>query len=211
MTNSANHLSQPAYALRPRPSAAPECPGCNLADQVQHVPAAYRAGHAAWSGVNNYGIHQQGATVTSTAADLDPTASRQATSGLAVVGIIGILLGGAFAILTYSNAHDPTVTVPMGTQAEHTMLALSGIPMLGGIALIAWAIGRARHNRHLDRLERVCWHWWRYAWTCHRCGGVFIPAQADLPPTLYPGHLLNPTGFRCALWDTARASVPGQR
>jgi len=212
MTHPAEYTNSPACTDRPQPSGAPACPGCHLTDQVQHVPAAYRAGHAAWSGINNYGVHQQGATVTSTAADLDPTVPRYPTAGLATCGIIGILLGAVFAVLTYAQAHGPLfVTTLMSAQTEHTLLLVADIPVLCGLALMGMAISRARRSRGLDRLEQVVWHWWRYAWTCHRCGGVFIPARADLPPTLYPGHLLNSAGFRRALWDTARASAASQR
>jgi hypothetical protein len=102
------------------------------------------------------------------------------------------------------------VTTLMSAQTERTLLFVAGIPVLCGLALMGAAVSRARRSRSLDRVEQLVWHWWRHAWTCHRCGGVFVPARADLPLTLYPGHLLNPAGFRRALWDTARASADAQ-
>ena len=212
MTHPAEPLSPPGQPDNLQSIGAPACPSCHLADQVQHVPAAYRAGRTAWSGVNNYGVHQQGATVTSTAAVLDPTVPRPPTAGLATCGIIGIMLGCAFALLTRAQAHEALfVTTLMDSHTEHLLLLVACIPALCGLALMAGAVSRARRSRSLDGLEQVVWHWWRYAWTCHRCGGVYFPPRADLPPTLYPGHLLNPVGFRRALWDTARASAGGRR
>jgi hypothetical protein len=127
-------------------------------------------------------------------------------------GLISILLGVVFALLAHAQAHEPVfVTTLMASQTEHILLLVACIPVLGGLALIGAAISRARRSRSLDRLEQVVWHWWRYAWTCHRCGGVYFPAHSNIPSTLYPGYLLNHSGFRRSLWDTARTSVSQPR
>lgn len=194
----------------PQQSSTPACPGCHQTDHIQHVPAAYRAGRSGWIGYDGYGVRQHGVSVTSTAADLDPTEPRHATLGLTVFGIAGILLGGFFALLTRSEADNPNASMPLSTNDVHEMLLIAAIPAVGGLVLLVCAIALARQNRHLERLEFTVWHWWRYAWTCHRCGGVYFPAHADVPSTLYPGYLLNFSGFRRSLWDTARASTRGR-
>lgn len=211
MTIPAEHQATSADPDIPKPSAVPTCPSCRQTDQVQYVPAAYRAGRTGWSGYNDYGVHQHGTAVTATSSDLDPTTPRRGTVGLTCFGLAGILLGGFFALLIHSETHNHTTSMPLTTHDVHEMQLIAAVPAVGGLVLLMCAIALARQNRHLERLEYTVWHWWRYAWTCHRCGGVYFPAHANIPSTLYPGYLLNHSGFRRSLWDTARASAAARR
>jgi hypothetical protein len=187
----------------------PACPNCGQADQVQGVPAVYRAGvdqvavkGPAWG---DEPAHTERRTVTSTLAQAlapAPPSGRFAWGCLGVplllAGIGGYLLAAAAGYWWESRivprdcvsgeAGDNCVQVfvpgpdyvPHGAYGWLGWLAV--LAFVAGVTLLVVVILRARaFGRRLAAGRARAEAIWSRGWYCARCGTAHFRAAADVP------------------------------
>jgi len=178
------------------------CPGCGQLDQVQHVPAVYRGGHAffrgqgpvvpvpAGDGVIYANSQVSGVSVSAVARSLDPFPPPRRKGGLMAAVIALALVGSCFLALPLSAADDP----PPGGAASRALgvavLSLPSVCVFVAAGVLVWLyVRRVRAYRRQQRGVPAARQVWEQGWFCHRCGGVyFADGRAE--------RLLTPSHFR---------------
>ncbi|MFE0020668.1 hypothetical protein [Amycolatopsis sp. NPDC059021] len=183
------------------------CPGCTQVDQVQHVPAAYDAGHSTYQGtgpligmpagdgqvIYSRSVHR-GVAVTATARALDPFPVTRGGGCFLSVALVLLLpaIGLVFAVRSLFDGPAASAADRVGQWFVAIMFPAGAFAL---VALFAWLfVRRVRHNARMRRGIPAARAVWQAAWFCHRCGGVFFPHGT--PFEVPCGHLLSTAAFR---------------
>ncbi|MEV7548047.1 hypothetical protein AB0N89_00305 [Amycolatopsis sp. NPDC089917] len=179
------------------------CPQCAQVDQVQSVPAAFQGGQTTYrvqggvtavpagDGVVYASTTHRGVSVTATAAALNPYPVVRGAGCLLTVALF--LLIPAFAFVSFATgagAGDPAPTAGgrVGQLAGTWFFPFVSFALVALFAVLF--VLRLRRNARIRRGIPDALAYWRQAWFCHRCGGVFFPR----------GELMSAAAFRGQVW-----------
>ncbi|RSN24984.1 hypothetical protein DL990_34465 [Amycolatopsis sp. WAC 01416] len=179
------------------------CPQCAQVDQVQSVPAVFQSGQTTYrvqggmtaipagDGVVYTATTHTGVSVTATAASLNPYPVPR--GGGCFLALALVLLIPAFVFLALANDVLDENIAPTADGRAAQYIGASIFPF-GAFALVALFavlfVLRMRRNARIRRGIPAALDYWRQAWFCHRCGGVFFPG----------GELMSAATFRGQVW-----------
>ncbi|MFI7119035.1 hypothetical protein [Amycolatopsis sp. NPDC049868] len=178
------------------------CPQCAQVDQVQSVPAVFQSGQTTYrmqggmtaipagDGVVYTATTHTGVSVTATAASLNPyPVLRGGGCFLALALVLSI---PAFVFLAFANDVLDENVAPTADGRVAQFIGASIFPV-GAFALVALFavlyVLRLRRNARIRRGIPAALEYWRQAWFCHRCGGVFFPRGDLMPAATFRGQV----------------------
>ncbi|AUI58809.1 hypothetical protein [Amycolatopsis sp. BJA-103] len=184
------------------------CPRCAQVDQVQSVPAVFQAGQTTYrvqgsmtavpagDGVVYTATAHRGVSVTATAAALNPYPVVR--GGGCFLTLTLLMLIPAFVFVSFAN--DVLAENPAPTAGGRVGAAIGAwIFPFGAFALVALFavlfVLRLRRNARIRRGIPDALEYWRQAWFCHRCGGVFFPRGDLMPAAEFRGRVWRAGGY----------------